>query len=952
MQHVARIAPYWLILGNHDLNLKNKGRLDAISPIVNALQGSTDHPLELLNGPLWNLRGFPEFAFWNYDIRNDEHEFGVDPSKINIGLYHGSISGCVTDLGFTMEEGERDVTDFSAMDFVLMGDIHRRQSFRDGRMQYPGSLIQQNYGEGREKGFLLWNIRGKDGFDTTFHSVTAPRRFYTIHVGEDLVIPPVEIPHDSRIRVILDSDPPPSQKIELEQRIRRDFFPAEIICAPAERSSSPIRVEDIGLKRSDLMRDYLRERDLPEDRIEEIIRLSEAILAEEEESDVGLTWKLRSIEWDGVFNYGEGNRIDVERLKGLVGIFAPNSSGKSSIFDILLQALYDKISKDVPKNIDLINDNLEVARIGVKFSAGGADYDLERKIERIKYGQRKADVKQWGRTSLDLSQGDLSLNGTTRPETEKVVQALVGSFEDFSLTTMVSQNPIFGIPGGGDIINCKETDRRKILFRFLDLDIYDHLASRAKEELKAIRVGSSLSRGTLVDQVNASTDGICRCESEIVDLGRQLEGHRAALVVIREGLSRGGSHIPPLDALSVIELQLSVLEREDAEDTISLQRMQHSLGELRRDPPPVHQATLNDIAELIQRARTKKEGTSARWTTAEAAVESGRRSLRVLEKVPCEGKFPTCQFISDAVKFSEAREELEAALHAIGLELDTDKAEISRLTQVRLSTEKYLNWEKSVRDLELRIAKIETALAKRAPELDRFREERDRVKRELSASSAEEVARLRDEAARLIDSVSGLEAKISGLNREIGGHEASRVAAEAAIAAHDEKTKSAEIYEQILEMAGKNGLPYRILSRVLPILNEEISQVLAGVARFNVFFEDDSEQQAVALRIRYGDYKSRPLSLGGGAEKFIAALAIRVALLTVSSLPKTDLLIIDEGFGKLDPENLDAVQRMFEKLRDKFETVFIISHVDSMRDIVDHSIDIVSRDGYAHVTAP
>jgi DNA repair exonuclease SbcCD ATPase subunit len=42
---------------------------------------------------------------------------------------------------------------------------------------------------------------------------------------------------------------------------------------------------------------------------------------------------------------------------------------------------------------------------------------------------------------------------------------------------------------------------------------------------------------------------------------------------------------------------------------------------------------------------------------------------------------------------------------------------------------------------------------------------------------------------------------------------------------------------------------------------------------------------------------------------------------------------------------------MFEYLKEAFGTVFIVSHVDSMRDVVDHSLDITSLDGYAHVEA-
>lgn len=51
----------------------------------------------------------------------------TDPGKINIALYHGAISNCQTDAGWTMEHGEDNLSIFEEFDFAMLGDIHKRQ---------------------------------------------------------------------------------------------------------------------------------------------------------------------------------------------------------------------------------------------------------------------------------------------------------------------------------------------------------------------------------------------------------------------------------------------------------------------------------------------------------------------------------------------------------------------------------------------------------------------------------------------------------------------------------------------------------------------------------------------------------------------------------------------------------------------------------------------------------
>ncbi len=75
-------------------------------------------------------------------------------------------------------------------------------------------------------------------------------------------------------------------------------------------------------------------------------------------------------------------------------------------------------------------------------------------------------------------------------------------------------------------------------------------------------------------------------------------------------------------------------------------------------------------------------------------------------------------------------------------------------------------------------------------------------------------------------------------------------------------------------------------------------------------------------------------------EKFVASIAIRTALINVSSLPRPPFLVIDEGMGNLDADNLNNMYILFDYLKTQFEYVITISHIESMRDMVDSVIEI------------
>ena len=179
---LSDIAPTYIILGNHDGNLRNPSRQDSISPIVSALGRKNIHLLknsgEVSLGDTFTLNVLSVFD-------TDNWIDPTEPKKINIALHHGTIAGCETDTGWVLEGGEYDVSIFDKFDYAMLGDVHKtnQRMNKKGSIRYPGSTIQQNFGEDFSKGFLLWDIHSKASFTVKHIPLQNPKPFISVVIS-------------------------------------------------------------------------------------------------------------------------------------------------------------------------------------------------------------------------------------------------------------------------------------------------------------------------------------------------------------------------------------------------------------------------------------------------------------------------------------------------------------------------------------------------------------------------------------------------------------------------------------------------------------------------------------------------------------------------------------------------------------------------------------------------
>ncbi len=505
--NLAKIAPTYIILGNHDGNLKNSTRQDALSPIVKALDLPDLHLLKNAGETVLE----PDLALNVLSVFDEDNWVAPsDQSRINIALYHGSVSGVKTDTGWVMTHGDHDIGVFAGHDYALLGDIHKTNQILDteGRVRYCGSTVQQNHGETNDKGFLIWEIEDKNEFRVSHHVLLNPKPFVTIELTPKGRMPKgTTVPPTARLRLVSNNNLPLDTMRKAVEVAKHRFKPESITFlnrAAGETGTVEIgtgfKVENLRDKgvQENLIREYLMDYAPSEEILERVFELNRKYnskIEETEEVARNINWNINRFEWGNLFNYGEGNSINFNDLHGIVGVFGKNYSGKSSVIDGLLYTMFNTTSKNERKNYNIVNQHKKDCRGTVELQVGDKTYTIERTSE--KYVKKlKGEVTNEARTFLEFSGMDpvvgeeTSLNGTTRNETDAQIRKRFGTVEDFLLTSMSSQLDSLSFLKEGS------TRRKEILAKFLDLDIFEKKFNLAKEDsvdLKAFlrRIGDT-----------------------------------------------------------------------------------------------------------------------------------------------------------------------------------------------------------------------------------------------------------------------------------------------------------------------------------------------------------------------------------------------------------------------------------------------------------------------------
>ena len=967
---LASIAPTYIILGNHDGNLKNSSRQDAITPIIQALDNSQIHLLKNAGETVVNddltLNVLSVFD-------RDNWVDPSDPDKINIALYHGAISNCQTDAGWTMEHGEDNLAIFEEFDFAMLGDIHKRQFLdKEQRVYYAGSTIQQNHGEEDDKGFSVWTINSKNDWNIEHFTLQNPRPFITVELTRTGKIPrKAVVPATARLRLVSDNNLPLDVMRKAVDVAKHKFGPESISFlnrAAGKRGDVEELADGLGMQnlrdpevQQELISEYLRDYQVKPDTLAKIYELNAKYnvkVEAKEDISRNINWALCKFEWSNLFNYGENNSVDFNNINGITGIFGKNFSGKSSVIDAILFTMFNTTSKNERKNVNVVNQNRDWGEGKLTIAIDDKTYTIHRKVTKyVKKGKEGDSIE--AKTDLDFSVYDAvldettSLNGTTRNQTDANIRRQFGTIDDFLISSMSSQH------GALDFINEGSTKRKEIIAKFLDLQFFDKKFKFAKED--------SISSKALVKKLQGRD-----YEKEISEAQEAFEGFKNAISVAEADeklletklatqqallleVSRKITDIPT-EAIDIFSVQSEIKKTKNQIISLSDTVIEDGEALLRERERIVKIADLMDKLDYsgLCNSLTTIEESEQKLAGFTNSLEIATEKKKLLEDIPCGSSYPACKFIRDAHVASATIPEVESKVDELRDLLDGFNPEIVRdhLDKYGKLETKLVKTQGLVKDLELSVERNKSAIERLNNKMLELNAKQ--LKYNENKEAIENLEKLLKEKEVYAKEIKSLETKDKSNNQKkidlyksLGSEEQRLENLKEGRLEFETIQSEYAAYDLFLRCMHPNGIAYDIIKQKLPVINEEIAKILSNVVDFEIFFETSGNK--FDIFIKHPKHDARPIEMASGAEKSMAAMAIRLALLSVSSLPKGDVFVLDEPGTALDEENMAGFIRILELIKVYFKNVLLISHLDSLKDCVDMQIVIEKEAGFAKV---
>jgi len=947
--------------------------LDVLTPIVENLQNDRIHYLRDTG-----VYPFHNITFVVYSILDKQENWPkaelVDGEN-TICVFHGPVNLAETDIGYTVSSNSFTTDMFEGFDMVMLGDIHKRQTLGLSTIAYAGSMIQQNHGESLEKhGYLLWDVESR-----TFEEFDIPNDygFYTLDVHNGIVPNVTDMPKKPRLRVRVSNTDPSQIKralTEIKKKYKVQEFTVTRMDTLSKQKTGNFddrlaigNVRDVEFQ-NELIKDYLQRQYLADDvTIDKIKQINREINTKLVDDDItpNIQWVPKTFEFSNMFSYGENNKIRFDNTNGIVGIFAPNASGKSSLFDALSFCIFDKTSRTYVAQ-KVLNNRKSNFYCKLHFQIDGVDYYIERRAKLINKGRNlKVDVSFW---KEDVS-GIHSMNGEQRRDTNSIIQQYLGTYEDFVLTTLSLQgnNSLF--------IDKSQSERKEILAQFMGVDIFDKLYSHASDEN---RDNASLIRKFKQDDFTQKLANIqvelkkkeAEYKLEEINLTtakEKVEVHNQKLISLNEKIVKVKSDNYSLDELerkkSNSETSLTELISQRDKTQSKVEEFEETQIQLEEKIDSFDEDDINEGYNLFNEYTSELKDLNNELDKFKIREDSLLERMKHLESHKYNEDCDIC--IENSESIIDAKVGVEADLTL--LSTDT-KGMLEQKNVLLLAIDSRKNYtdllknvntlkrdeEKVSRDINTLINKLSTfetkeiklngELLQATQLIEDYLENEKQIK--INKTLRNEIVDVRHSLGKSKQILSNSEADILVLNGSVSSLKNQKNTIEDRISEVEKLEEQFGLYEYYLNALSKDGVSYELISKVLPMIEGEVNNILGQIVEFGLQLEMDGKN--INANIVYDDQKWS-LEMCSGMERFISGLAIRIALINVCNLPRPNFLVIDEGFGTLDNENLTSLYMLFAYLKTQFDFVMIISHIDSMRDVVDSLMEIKKVDGFSNI---
>ena len=699
----------------------------------------------------------------------------------------------------------------------------------------------------------------------------------------------------------------------------------------------------------ELVKSYLENKSLTSI-TEEIVKLDNVvdnkILSEDSEITPFKRWFIKNIEFSNFLSYGENQKLDFEKCNGISVVESnpPNFGGKTVLtVDLLLFLFFNETTK-TSKAEEIFNrfSNKDKVYVKGEIIIDGDEYVIVRNIERKKKKDGDWNVK----TELDffkkLSDESLqNFTGEQRRETEKFIKTSIGSKEDFLMTILTTATNL------EELIDSKPTARGQVLSRFMGLDFLKKKEDTAKEIYSEFSK-SMLSNVYSSEKLKTDNDSY---KARIIDLGLDNQKQQENLIDVQNRIIKGQEYRDNLlkSKHSDIDVEIANLNTASVESEIiglktQRQSVEKQLKELKVVEPTEFYSEqehdwLKDEHKLYYKKIVQLEQTIKSIEDLKSSVDGGIKcehcGIELITATITQNK------IAELDNYNSQKTEYEGLMNDLLIreaKYVLLKKEFDEYEKNKLIKEKY---ELTIEGYELKIKGLEDKLEKFNSLQDKI-STNNKIETQLIKANLriDELDREKSSVQRIIDSnnyqIESLKEKIEQNIQMIEK-----------IKIESEKEK---IYKVYLEIFGKNGVSKMIMKTMIPMLNGELQRLLEDSCHFRLEININDKNEVEFLMIDNNTQVEKLMASGSGYERTIASLALRAVLSKICSLPKPNVIVFDEVFGKISNENLEMVGEFFTKIKNYFEKIFVITHNPLVSNWADNIVKITKENNISSVT--
>jgi len=646
------------------------------------------------------------------------------------------------------------------------------------------------------------------------------------------------------------------------------------------------------------------------------------MLANEVEVTPFKRWYIKKIEFSNFLSYGQNQVIDFEKCNGITVVESdpPNFGGKTVLTVDLLLFLFFNTTTKTQKAEEIFNRFTDVNKVIVQgdITIDGEDYVILRQIER-----KKSKAGEWNiKTELEffkkLADGQLqNFTGEQRRETENFMKKSIGSMEDFLMTIVTTASNL------EDLLEAKPTARGQVLSRFLGLEFLKKKEETGKE------IYSEFSKGMVSNVYNTeslkqdninSGEEIGRMKDEITQMSKNISDVDARLQKgqdYKDNLLR--SKFMDLDkdliTLNPLILQSTISNLEESENSTTRQ-----INEIKIVEPKefYHEDKHDNVKEVIK-------SRFAELVTCENKVEEIQDLIEKYgDGIQCEHcgiKLMEAKLINEKIKQLDSFKRL---VNDFKEEIDGYEKKEQSFTQLKKDFDEYERNKLIKEKYELSLESTQLKLNQVKDKLKRYEEVQDKIKKNNEVDAQLVKAGLRID--ELINEKRGYERTQTTNSTRIESLESRIEKNNDIILKIAEEFEREKIYKIYVEIYGKNGITKMIMKTMMPLINSELQRLLQDSAYFSLEIRINDKNEVEFIMIDNSTGVEKLMVSGSGYERTIAAMALRAVLSKVCSLPKPNIIVWDEVFGKISNDNLEMVGEFFTKMRDYFEKIFVITH--------------------------